>query len=75
MSDHPVKLPHSRNRIVYLRPVALETLPDAIRDQVEGDGPVYAIHDAEGAVLALAKDRNMAFAVAHMNKLAPLSVH
>jgi hypothetical protein len=75
MSDFPVLTNNSHNRIVYVRPVDVATLPKTVRDQVEGDGPVFAIHDSDGAVLALAMDRSMAFAVARMNKLAPVSVH
>jgi hypothetical protein len=66
-------------RIVYVRPIALSSLPAEVRDEVEdevgGEGPVYAIHGPDGAVLALAGDRRLAFEIARMNHLAPLSVH
>ena len=61
--------------IVYVRPVALDDLPDEIRDQVEGMSELYAVHNGEGERLALVKDRNLAFMVARQNDMAPVSVH
>ncbi len=75
MSDFPSFQSKSDSRIVYVRSMAKDQLPVNVQDQVDGEGPVYAIHGADGAVLALAMDRNMAFAVARMNKFAPVSVH
>ncbi len=75
MSDFPSFSDQTGGRIVYVRPMAKDQLPKIIREQVEGDGPVYAIHGSDGAILALAMNRGLAFAVARMNKLAPVSVH
>ena len=61
--------------IVYVRPVALEELPQEIRDQAEGTAPFYALHDSEGQRLALVRDRHVAFALARQNDLAPVNVH
>ena len=61
--------------IVYVRPVALDDLPDEIREQVEGMTELYAVHNGEGERLALVKDRNLAFTVARQNDMAPVSVH
>lgn len=61
--------------IVYVRPVALEDLPQEIREQAEGADHFYALHDAEGQRLALVRDRNVAFALARQNDLAPVNVH
>lgn len=58
--------------IVYIREVAPEDLPDALRG---APGKVYGLHDAEGKCLALAPDRRIAFALARRNDLRPLSVH
>ena len=35
----------------------------------------HAVHDAEGAQLALVADRKMAFRLARQNDMAPVSVH
>ena len=61
--------------IVYVRPVALDDLPDEIREQVEGMTELYAVHNGAGERLALVKDRNLAFTVARQNDMAPVSVH
>lgn len=65
----------AENRIVYVRTIALADLPDEIREQVEGKGPLYAVHDSNGERLALVRDRDMAFVLARQNDLAPVSVH
>ncbi|MEM1066577.1 MAG: DUF1150 family protein [Pseudomonadota bacterium] len=61
--------------IVYVRPVAVADLPSELQDQVIGTDTVYAVHNADGARLALVKDRTMAFVLAKQNDLAAVSVH
>jgi len=68
-------LPEAGKRIVYVRPVAVADLPEEIRDQVIGIDTLYAVHDTDGARLALVRDRRMAFALARQNDLAPVSVN
>ncbi|MEO0820663.1 MAG: DUF1150 family protein [Pseudomonadota bacterium] len=58
--------------IVYVREAPRESLPSELQ---EAPGPLYALHDAEGNRLALAHDRDVAFALARRNDLSPLSVH
>jgi hypothetical protein len=67
--------PHEGNQIVYVRPVAVADLPQEVRDQVEGIDTLYAVHRHDGMRLALVRDRNMAFALARQNDLAPVSAH
>ena len=50
-------------------------LPEELRAQAEGREVIYAVHDAEGAQLALVADRKMAFRLARQNDMAPVSVH
>ena len=64
-----------QDRIVYVRPVDAEDLPEDVRDQIGGLKTLYAVHNAEGERLALVKDRNMAFVLARQNDLAPVTVH
>jgi len=64
-----------RTQLVYVRAVDPADLPSEIQDQLDGDGPVYGIHDADGECIALARDRQMAFALARTNEMSPVSVH
>lgn len=58
--------------IVYVREVDRAELPDELR---AAPGPFFAVHDEAGNRLALAHDRNIAFALARQNEMTPLSVH
>ncbi|MGH1425566.1 MAG: DUF1150 family protein [Pseudooceanicola sp.] len=62
-------------RIVYIRPVAVQDLPEEVQDQADGAETIYAVHDEDGERLALVKDRNMAFVLARQNDFAPVAVH
>ena len=57
--------------IVYVREVPAEELPTEARSGKR----VYAIHDAEGARLALTDDRKLAFRLARRHERTPVSVH
>lgn len=61
--------------LVYVRPVAVADLPEEVQDQAMGSDQIYAVHAADGARLALVKDRSMAFALARQNDFAPVNVH
>lgn len=63
------------DRLVYIRPVEVAELPEDVRDQAMGRAQVYAVHSADGARLALVKDRKLAFALARQNDFAPVNVH
>lgn len=67
-------VPETGERIVYVRPVEVAELPEEIREQVGDLGTVYAVHDSDGAQLALVRDRRMAFALARQNDMAPVPV-
>ncbi len=67
----PMPFGDDSRSIVYIR----EAKPDEIPADAEIEGPVYAVHDATGRRLALAADRNLAFALARQNDLTPMSVH
>ena len=68
-------LPEAESRIVYVRPVAVEDLPDELRAQAAGVETLYAVHRPDGERLALVRDRSLAFALARQNDLAPVSAH
>ena len=69
--------PIDGKQIVYVRPVAIDDLPEDLRAEVEAQGltTLYAVHDAAGERLALVKDRWLAFMLARQNDMAPVSVH
>jgi len=68
-------LPESDDRIVYVREVSVDELPEDLRPQVGGLKKLYAVHSAQGERLALVRDRHMAFVLARQNDLAPVTVH
>ncbi len=68
-------LPEAEGRIVYVRPVAVADLPEEIRLQADGLDRLYAVHRPDGERLALVRDREMAFALARQNDLAPVNAH
>jgi hypothetical protein len=61
--------------IVYVRRVKVASLPDEMRQQLAGLDTLYAVHDAQGARLALVRDRALAFVIARQNDMTPVSVH
>ena len=63
------------SHIVYVRAVDAADLPDEVRMQMGGLKQLYAVHRADGARLALVKDRALAFVLARQNNLAPVTVH
>ena len=67
--------PEAGERIVYVRPVAVADLPEAVRQQAMGLETVYSVHSGTGERIALVRDRRLAFALARQNDLAPVSVH
>lgn len=67
--------PEQESRIVYVRPVRIEDLPDELRQQAMGAETLFAVHNAEGERLALVRDRRLAFVLARQNDLAPVNVH
>ncbi|HHB81747.1 MAG TPA: DUF1150 family protein [Aliiroseovarius sp.] len=62
-------------RIVYVRPVRAEDLPEEVRAQVGKAENLYAVHDKDGVQLALVNGRHMAFALARSHDYAPVNVH
>ena len=74
MTDFPSLPSDGDKRIVYVREVKTADLPEEIRAHTTLDH-LYAIHAANGQVLALVPERAQAFIVARQNELSPVSVH
>lgn len=69
------KLPQETRRIAYVRAVKVADLPDDIRAQAGDASQLYAVHDEDGARLALVAGKRLAFMLAKENNLAPVQVH
>jgi hypothetical protein len=68
-------LPQGKDRIVYVRQVAVADLPDELREQMGALDVIYSVHGADGRQLALVADRKLAFHLAREHDFAPMSVH
>ena len=68
-------MPEANSQIVYVRPVIVADLPDAIREQIGDVETVYSVHRPDGERVALVRDRSLAFSLARQHDLAPVSVH
>ncbi len=68
-------VPEGNIRLVYVRPVRVEDLPAEVQAHAGGLTTIYALHDATGDRIALVADREMAFALARQNDMAPVNVH
>jgi hypothetical protein len=65
----------SEQGIVYVRPVLVSDLPSELQEQAQGLETIYAVHRADGARVALVRDRVLAFALSRQNDLTPVNVH
>ena len=74
MTDFPSLADDNGKRIVYVREIKTADLPEQVRAQTTLEH-LYAIHAANGEVLALVPDRAQAFVVARQNEFSPVSVH
>ena len=75
MSDELKSFDKKDDRIVYVKSVDVDDLPDDIRVQLPDNKMLYAVHNASGQRLALVKERDMAFVLARQNDLSPVTVH
>ncbi len=63
------------SRIVYVRKVDVDDLPEDQQEQAEGALFLYAVHASDGERLALVKERNLAFILARQNDFKPVTAH
>lgn len=68
-------LPQGADRIVYVREVAVDDLPDEVREQVGDVDVIWSVHGADGQQLALVADKKLAFHLAREHDFTPVSVH
>jgi hypothetical protein len=60
---------------VYVRPVAVDSLPERLRVQVDGVDTIYALTGEDGKQIALVISRELAYSVAREHDLTPVMVH
>lgn len=65
----------AERKIVYIREVAVDELPEEVQSQVGELKTLYAIGGEDGEQLALVRDRALAFVLARQNHMRPHSVH
>lgn len=71
------------SNLVYVKPVVARDVRDDLVDEdnpslagaISDETVLYALHAADGVRLALAGDRDLAFAAARQNEMTPVSVH
>ncbi|WP_299624707.1 DUF1150 family protein [uncultured Tateyamaria sp.] len=71
----PYDLNADVGRMVYVKPISVDALPQDVRAQAGELEQLFAVHDAEGQQLALVADRKLAFALAVQNDYAPQPLH
>ena len=71
----PYDLNADVGRMVYVKPIAVDALPQEVQEQAEGLKQLFAVHDAEGQQLALVADRKLALALARQHDYAPQPLH
>mgnify|MGYP001159772310 CR=1 FL=1 len=75
MTDKETFFKHKEDRIVYIKSVDADDLPDDIRAQIPKDKMLYAVHNSNGERLAIVEKRDIAFVLARQNDLSPVMVH
>ncbi len=60
---------------VYVRPVAVDSLPERLRAQVDGLETIYSLNGEDGRQIALVVSRELAIEVAREHDLTPLMLH
>lgn len=61
--------------LVYVKEISVDDLPQEVREEAGGLDQLFAVHDADGAQLALVADRKLAFHLARENDLSPQVLH
>ncbi len=74
--DHEYDLDETEeSKIVYVRKVSVNELPEDMRDQAGDVEMIYAVHNSEGERLALVVERELAFELAREHDYSPVTVH
>ena len=63
------------DRIVYLKPIDKEDLPDVVIDQTGDIEQLWSVHNSEGEQLALIGDLEQAYDLAREFSYSPMTLH
>jgi hypothetical protein len=72
MMTHKLNITENTGQNVYLRPVAVDSLPERLRAQVDGVDTVYSLNGEDGTQIALVISRELAIEVALEHDLTPV---
>lgn len=72
---HKLNITEGTGQQVYVRPIAVESLPEKLRAQVDGYDTIYSLNGADGAQIALVVSRELAYSVAREHDLTPVMLH
>ena len=61
--------------MVYIKPVAVASLPEELRAQAGDAESIYAVHNDEGEQLAYVANLGLAMHLAREHKMTPVTVH
>ncbi len=61
--------------LVYVKPVLVADLPEALRDKAGDAETLFAVHNTKGQQLALVADRDLAYALARQHDMRPQTLH
>ncbi len=67
--------PIGKGRIVYIRAVLAEDLPEDVREQIGDSKVMFSVHSDKGEQLAFVSDRALAFELAKQHDFVPMAVH
>ncbi len=63
------------DKIVYVKTVLIDDLPQEVRDHAGELTQLFAVHNAKGEQLALVANRSLAFQLARQHDMSPVAVH
>ena len=63
------------DRIVYLKPIEKNDLPDEVIDQTGDLERLWSVHNSEGEQLALIGDLGQAYDLAREFRYSPMTLH
>jgi hypothetical protein len=75
MMAHKLNITEGTGQKVYVRPVAVDSLPERLRAQVDGYDTIYSLNGEDGTQIALVVSRELALEVAREHDLTPVMLH
>ncbi len=73
--SNPFETSDRAGSIVYVKPVDVADLPAEVQEKAGDLEVLFAVHDEDGAQLALVADRSMAFELARQHDMQPVTLH